>query len=125
MNRRAWGWLTLTGILLAAVFIILLVTGTFENPAATATELREIDRALAAGISDVVAGEEFDVTPWMELIAEVDSFLDRAGFAKDELRAAVRALCRYAEGREDRDRELVDWHRRRFQGHLRLLEQGE
>jgi hypothetical protein len=124
MNRRAWGWLTLTGILLAAVFIILLVTGTFEDPTATATELREIDRALAAGIGDVVAGEEFDVTPWMELIAEVDSFLNRAGFAKDELRAAVRALGRYAEGREDRDRELVDWHRRRFQGHLRLLEQG-
>lgn len=124
MNRRAWGWLTLTGILLAATFIILLVTGTFEDPAATAAELREIDRALAARIDNVVAGAEFDVTPWMELIAEVDSFLNRAGFAKDELRAAVRALDRYAEGREDRDRELVDWHRRRLQGHLRLLEQG-
>jgi hypothetical protein len=125
-RRRLWGWLVVLGLLLAATIVVLTVYGVFEDPRQTAAELRRIGERLMIKADSVVAeGSTFSVTTWMTQIGEVDSFHDRAGFAKDELRAAVRAVGRYAEVRDDRDMDLAHWHYGRFHRQLRALERGE
>ena len=125
-RRSLYGWLVALGLLLAATIVVLTVYGAFEDPRETATELRRIGERLMIEADSVVAEDTaFSVTPWMESVGEVDTFLDRAGFAKDELRAAIRAVGRYAEVRDDRDMDLAHWHYSRFRRHLRALEAGE
>ena len=117
--RRAAHWATLALFIVAAVLVVNWVSGGFEDPLATADALEEIGVRLIQNSEGVVeGGEPFDVLPWLEEVDAVGSFLNRAGFAKDELRAAIRGLGRFSETRHRRDLELALDHYARFHRHL-------
>lgn len=123
LSKKATGWLVIVGALLAVVLVFLFVTGTFEEPVATAKTLREIgERVMLAADGVVYENADFDVQPWLDEIDDVDSFHKYTGFAKDELKAAIRGINRYSEVREDRDMDLAHWHYSRFLQHLFTLE---
>ena len=120
--RRTAHWATLALFLIAAALVVTWVTGSFEDPLATAGALEEIGaRLIQASEAVVNGGEVFDVTPWLEEVDGVSSFLNRAGFAKNELRAAIRGLGRFSETRHRRDLELALDHYGRFYRHLEEL----
>ena len=120
--RRAAHWLTAGLFVVVAVIAVAWVSGGFEDPRVTADALEEIGvRLIAASEGVVEGGEAFDVRPWLEEVDGVGSFLNRAGFAKDELRATIRGLGRFCETRHRRDLELALGHYGRFHRHLEEL----
>ncbi len=123
LSKKATGWLVTAGVLLAVVLVFLFVTGVFEDPTATATALREIgERVMLAADGVVYENTAFEVQTWLDEIDDIDSFHKYTGFAKDELKAAIRGINRYSEIHEDRDMDLAHWHYSRFLQHLFALE---
>ncbi len=119
VQRRAAHWATLALFIVAAVLVVNWVSGDFEDPLVTADALEEIGVRLIQASEDVVeGGGPFDEIPWLEEVDAVGSFLNRAGFAKDELRAAIRGLARFSETGHRRDLELTLDHYARFHRHL-------
>jgi hypothetical protein len=120
--RRAAHWAAAGLFVVAAGLTIAWVSGDFEDPRATADALEDIGvRVIEASERVVEGGGLFDVRPWLEEVDRVQSFLNLAGFAKDELRATIRALGRFSETRHRRDLELTLNHYSRFHRHLASL----
>lgn len=120
--RRTAHWATLALFTVAAVLVVTWVSGGFEDPVVTADALEEIGVRLIKASEDVVEDDgSFDAIPWLEEVDAVGSFLNRAGFAKDELRAAIRGLGRFSETGHRRDLELTLDHYARFHRHLESL----
>jgi hypothetical protein len=120
--RRAAHWATAGLFVVVAAVAVAWVSGSFEDPRATAYALEEIGtRVIAASEAVVEGGEPFDVRPWLEEVDGVRSFLNSAGFAKDELRATIRGLGRFCETRHRRDLELALGHYGLFHRHLEEL----
>jgi hypothetical protein len=120
--RRLAHWATAGLFVIAAGLTVAWVSGDFEDPRATADALEGIAVRVIEASEGVVEGSEpFDVRPWLEEVDGVQSFLNLAGFAKDELRATIRGLGRFSETRHRRDLELALGHYRRFHRHLAEL----
>jgi len=120
--RRAAHWATAGLFVVLAALGTAWVSGDFEDSTATADALEGIGvRVIAASEGVVEGGKSFDVRPWLEDVDGVQSFLNFAGFAKDELRATIRGLGRFSETRHKRDLELALGHYGRFHRHLESL----
>ncbi|HUT97643.1 MAG TPA: hypothetical protein VM054_01045 [bacterium] len=120
--RRAAHWATAVLAVAVAALGVAWVSGDFEDPRATADALEGIGvRVIEASEGVVEGGKSFDVRPWLEEVDGVQSFLNFAGFAKDELRATIRGLGRFSESRHRRDLELALGHYGRFHRHLEEL----
>jgi|GEM_PF-2982276 len=122
VSRRAAHWATAALFVVVAALGIAWVSGDFEDSTATADALEAIGvRVIDASRGVVEDGEPFDVRPWLEEVDGIQSFLNFAGFAKDELRATIRGLGRFSESRHRRDLELALGHYSRFHRHLESL----
>jgi hypothetical protein len=122
VSRRAAHWATAGLFVVVAALGIAWVSGDFEDPRATADALEGIGiRVIEASEGVVEGAEPFDAKPWLEEVDGVQSFLNPAGFAKDELRATIRGLGRFSETRHRRDLELALGHYGRFHRHLEEL----
>ncbi len=121
VSRRAAHWATAGLFVVVATLGIAWVSGDFEDPTATADALEAIGVRVIDASEGVVEGGAFDVRPWLEEVGRVQSFLNFAGFAKDELRATIRGLGRFSESRHRRDLELALGHYTRFHRHLEEL----
>ncbi|MCX7021179.1 MAG: hypothetical protein NTW26_02685 [bacterium] len=120
--RRAAHWATAGLFVVVAVLGVAWVSGDFEDPRATSDTLEGIGVRVIEASEGVVKGSEpFDVKPWLEEVDGVQSFLNQAGFSKDELRATIHGLGRFSETRHRRDLELALDHYGRFHRHLESL----
>jgi hypothetical protein len=122
VSRRLAHWATAFLFVVVAALGVAWVSGDFEDSTATADALEAIGvRVIDASEGVVEGGKPFDVRPWLEEVDGVQSFLNFAGFAKDELRATIRGLGRFSESRDRRDLELALGHYGRFHRHLEEL----